>query len=95
MARPRLAAEASATVRSNRYVHNNLECVVSLLDYVAHKEPQPAYVYASSSSVYGLNKQIPFSERHAIDHPANLYGTSKFADEQIAAACVRRADIFL
>mmetsp|Transcript_18322 Transcript_18322/g.56423 ORF Transcript_18322/g.56423 Transcript_18322/m.56423 type:complete len:426 (-) Transcript_18322:39-1316(-) len=68
------------------YVHNNLECVVSLLDYVAHKEPQPAYVYASSSSVYGLNKQIPFSERHAIDHPANLYGTSKFADEQIAAA---------
>jgi len=68
------------------YVHNNLECVVSLLDYVAHKKPQPAYVYASSSSVYGLNKKIPFSELHAIDHPANLYGTSKFADEQIAAA---------
>ena len=32
------------------YVHNNYECVVSLLDYVAHKKPQPAYVYASSSS---------------------------------------------
>jgi len=68
------------------YVHNNYECVVSLLDYVAHKKPQPAYVYASSSSVYGLNKKIPFSELHAIDHPANLYGTSKFGNEQIAAA---------
>jgi len=68
------------------YVHNNLECVVSLLDMVAHLDPQPHYVYASSSSVYGLNKRIPFSELHAIDHPANLYGTSKFADEQIAAA---------
>ena len=32
------------------YVHNNYECVVSLLDYVAHKKPQPAYVYASSSA---------------------------------------------
>ena len=38
----------------------------------------------SSSSVYGLNKKIPFSELHAIDHPANLYGTSKFGNEQIA-----------
>ena len=32
------------------YVHNNYECVVSLLDYVAHKKPQPAYVYASVRS---------------------------------------------
>ena len=68
------------------YARNNLECVVSLLNYVAHRTPQPAYVYASSSSVYGLNKKIPFSELHAIDHPANLYGISKFAGEQIAAA---------
>ena len=37
-------------------------------------------------AVYGLNKKIPFSELHAIDHPANLYGTSKFGNEQIAAA---------
>ena len=68
------------------YVHNNLECVVSLLDFVARREVQPHYVYASSSSVYGLNKKIPFSELDPITHPANLYGTSKFADEQIAGA---------
>merc|ERR1711968_115038 len=37
------------------YVHNNYECVVSLLDYVAHKKPQPAYVYGTSN--FG-NEQI-------------------------------------
>ena len=50
------------------------------------QEAAAGHVYASSSSVYGLNKKIPFSELHAIDHPANLYGTSKFGNEQIAAA---------
>jgi len=68
------------------YVHNNLECVVSLLDFVAHRTPQPVYVYASSSSVYGLNKKIPFSELDPITHPANLYGVSKYSDEQLAGA---------
>jgi len=68
------------------YVHNNLECVVSLLDFVSRLDPQPVYVYASSSSVYGLNKKIPFSELDPIVHPANLYGTSKYADEQLAGA---------
>ena len=68
------------------YVHNNLECVVSLIDFVSTRKKQPHYVYASSSSVYGLNKKIPFSELDPITHPANLYGTSKYTNEQMAGA---------
>ncbi len=41
-------------------------------------------LYASSSSVYGLNKQIPFSESHTTDKPANLYGATKKSNELAA-----------
>ena len=70
------------------YVKNNLECFVTLVE-VVRKVPaklRPSLAYASSSSVYGLNKKIPFSERDAVTSPANLYGASKFMNEQIAKA---------
>jgi UDP-glucuronate 4-epimerase len=44
----------------------------------------PQLVYASSSSVYGLNRKIPFSEADPVEVPANLYGATKRADELIA-----------
>ncbi len=43
-------------------------------------------VYASSSSVYGANTVIPFSERHITDHPISLYGATKKANELMAHA---------
>ena len=41
-------------------------------------------LYASSSSIYGLNKEIPFSECQTTDHPANLYGATKKSNELVA-----------
>ena len=41
-------------------------------------------VYASSSSVYGANRTLPFSERHNVDHPLSLYAASKKANEMMA-----------
>jgi UDP-glucuronate 4-epimerase len=43
----------------------------------------PRLVYASSSSVYGLNKKQPFSEMDRVDNPASLYASTKRADELI------------
>jgi UDP-glucuronate 4-epimerase len=41
-------------------------------------------VYASSSSVYGGNTQLPFSEHHSVDHPVSLYAATKKANELMA-----------
>lgn len=41
-------------------------------------------VYASSSSVYGGNSRMPFSEQHSVDHPVSLYAASKKANELMA-----------
>jgi len=70
------------------YVRNNLECFVTLVELIRKipEKRRPSFVYASSSSVYGLNRKIPFSETDAVTSPANLYGASKFMNEQIAAA---------
>jgi len=41
-------------------------------------------VYASSSSVYGGNRRMPFSEQHAVNHPVSLYAATKKANELMA-----------
>jgi UDP-glucuronate 4-epimerase len=41
-------------------------------------------VYASSSSIYGANRQMPFSEHHPADHPVSLYAATKKSDELLA-----------
>ena len=41
-------------------------------------------LYASSSSVYGANRRLPFSEHHAADHPVSLYAATKRSDELLA-----------
>ncbi|WP_291972931.1 NAD-dependent epimerase [Candidatus Symbiopectobacterium sp.] len=43
-------------------------------------------VYASSSSVYGLNEKVPFSTRNTVDHPVSLYAATKKANELMAHA---------
>jgi nucleoside-diphosphate-sugar epimerase len=51
---------------------------------MAWTDPQPAIVWASSSSVYGLNTKVPFSEKDRTDQPASLYAATKKAGEEIA-----------
>ncbi|KAJ8447339.1 hypothetical protein Cgig2_013116 [Carnegiea gigantea] len=66
------------------YVHSNVAGFVSLLEVCKSAKPQPAIVWASSSSVYGLNTKVPFSEKDRTDQPASLYAATKKAGEEIA-----------
>ncbi|KAJ6823270.1 UDP-glucuronate 4-epimerase 3-like [Iris pallida] len=82
-----LAAQAGvryAMKNPSSYVHSNIAGLVSLLEAAKSAEPQPAVVWASSSSVYGLNTRVPFSEAHRTDRPASLYAATKKAGEEIA-----------
>ncbi len=65
------------------YVASNLQGFVSVLE-ACKTAAVPYFVYASSSSVYGLNKKTPFSVDDSTDAPANLYGATKKANEAIA-----------
>ena len=66
------------------YVHSNIAGFVSLLEVCKDANPQPAIVWASSSSVYGLNTKVPFSEKDRTDQPASLDAATKKAGEEIA-----------
>ena len=65
------------------YVTSNLQGFVSILENIRHF-PTIKLVYASSSSVYGLNKKSPFNVEDRTDQPTNLYGATKKANELIA-----------
>ena len=82
-----LAAQAGvryAVKNPAAYVHSNVAGFVTLLEAVAHTTPMPKVVFASSSSVYGLNTKVPFSETDITDSPASLYAATKKADELLA-----------
>jgi UDP-glucuronate 4-epimerase len=66
------------------YIASNIAGFVNLLEVSKAADPQPAIVWASSSSVYGLNTENPFSEHHRTDRPASLYAATKKAGEEIA-----------
>ena len=59
------------------YVHSNITGLVTLLEACKAANPQPAIVWVSSSSVYGLNDKVPFSEINRIDQHASLYADIK------------------
>lgn len=67
------------------YVDSNLSGFVHLLE-ILKSHPQIRLVFASSSSVYGLNKKIPFAEDDPTDHPASFYGATKKSNELMAHA---------
>jgi UDP-glucuronate 4-epimerase len=67
------------------YVASNLHGFVSVLE-ACRRFPTTKLIYASSSSVYGLNKKTPFSVDDKTDQPANLYGATKKANEAMAHA---------
>ncbi|KAI7981825.1 UDP-glucuronate 4-epimerase 6 [Camellia lanceoleosa] len=82
-----LAAQAGvryAMQNPQSYVSSNIAGFVNLLEVAKAADPQPSIVWASSSSVYGLNTQNPFSESHRTDQPASLYAATKKAGEEIA-----------
>jgi len=62
------------------YINSNILGHMNILEAVRHNEVK-ALSYASSSSVYGLNKKQPFSVDDNVDHPVSLYAATKKADE--------------
>ncbi|XP_074563091.1 UDP-glucuronate 4-epimerase 1-like [Curcuma longa] len=81
-----LAAQAGvryAIENPASYVHSNIAGLVTLLEACKSADPQPSIVWASSSSVYGLNEKVPFSELDRTDSPASLYAATKKAGEEI------------
>lgn len=68
------------------YQKANLEGFLNMLECCRNAPVKPRLVYASSSSVYGGNKQLPFSEDQAVDHPVSLYAATKKANELMAHA---------
>lgn len=67
------------------YVASNLHGFVSVLE-ACRRFSNLKLIYASSSSVYGLNKKTPFSVDDKTDQPTNLYGATKKANEAMAHA---------
>ncbi|HEV7256153.1 MAG TPA: NAD-dependent epimerase [Bosea sp. (in: a-proteobacteria)] len=65
------------------YAHSNLDGFLSVLEACRHS-PVAHLVYASSSSVYGANAKVPFSEHDGADHPVSLYAATKRANELMA-----------
>ncbi len=65
------------------YIQSNIVGFANLLECCRHHKIKHL-VYASSSSVYGLNKKIPFSTSDNVDHPVSLYAASKKSNELMA-----------
>ncbi len=65
------------------YVDSNLVGTMTVLEGCRHN-PVQHLLYASSSSVYGMNAKIPFSETDQVDNPVSLYAATKKANELMA-----------
>ena len=65
------------------YVQSNLVGHCNMLELARAREPKHM-VYASSSSVYGGNKSLPFRVQDRVDHPLSLYAATKKADELLS-----------
>ncbi len=65
------------------YVKSNLLGFTNILESCRNFEVKHL-VFASSSSVYGLNNQLPFSETHNVDHPISFYAATKKSNEIMA-----------
>lgn len=79
-----LAAQAGvrfSIIDPYAYVTANLLGHVVMLEAARHQKGLKHFVYASSSSVYGGNTKMPFSEQDRVDLPVSLYGATKRADE--------------
>ena len=81
-----LAAQAGVRYsleNPHAYVDSNLVGFMNILEGCRHNRVMHL-VYASSSSVYGGNTLMPFSEHHSVDHPISMYAATKKANELMA-----------
>ena len=65
------------------YIDSNLVGMMTILEGCRHNKIEHL-VYASSSSVYGMNTKIPFNESDVVDHPVSLYAATKKSNELMA-----------
>ena len=90
-----LAAQAGVRYsidHPDAYIESNLIGFFNILEACRHY-PVDHLVYASSSSVYGGNKKVPFSVDDRVDHPVSLYAATKKSDELLAHAYSKLYDI--
>lgn len=83
-----LAAQAGvrySIINPDAYIESNIIGFYNLLEACRHHEVEHL-VYASSSSVYGSNKKIPYSTDDKVDNPVSLYAASKKTNELMAHA---------
>jgi len=81
-----LAAQAGVRYslqNPHAYIDSNVVGCMNVLEGCRHNAVKHL-VYASSSSVYGANTTVPFSEHHATDHPVSLYAATKKSNELMA-----------
>jgi UDP-glucuronate 4-epimerase len=81
-----LAAQAGvrySLTNPHAYLESNLHGFLNILEACRHHAVKHL-IYASSSSVYGANKKMPFSVHDNVDHPISLYAASKKANELMA-----------
>ena len=81
-----LAAQAGvrySVINPYAYIDSNILGFQNILEGCRHNKIEHL-VFASTSSVYGLNTKQPFSEHAAVDHPVSLYGATKIANEMMA-----------
>lgn len=81
-----LAAQAGVRYsleNPHAYIESNVTGFTNILEGCRHAKIEHL-VYASSSSVYGGNTLMPFSEHHSVDHPVSLYAATKKANELMA-----------
>ena len=85
-----LAAQAGvrySITNPDAYIQSNLIGFYNILEACRHAEPAVEHlVYASSSSIYGSNKKVPYSTEDKVDNPVSLYAATKKSNELLAHA---------
>jgi UDP-glucuronate 4-epimerase len=74
------------------YISSNIDGFLAVLEACRHCRVRHL-IYASSSSVYGTNNKVPFSESDRADHPASLYAATKRANELMAHTYAHLFDV--
>ena len=91
-----LAAQAGvrySITHPYKYIESNVKAQISILELAKKIKSFEHLIYASSSSVYGSNKKIPFSIDDRVDNPISLYGASKRSGELITQSYSRMFNI--
>ena len=91
-----LAAQAGvrySVTHPYKYIESNVKAQISILELAKRIKSFEHLIYASSASIYGSNKKIPFSINDRVDNPISLYGASKRSGELITQSYSRMFNI--